>query len=337
MAASRRYSMQRLRDSRRWSVFDPVDVPNLHDTVGAEFTAAYAAYEASGLAIRDYDIDVLWAAVVDSQRETGSPFILFQDNINGSSICHLFGVTVLTVLVACRRAAARNNEEHLGVVRSANLCTEIVQFSSPSRPAVCTLASVSLPACVADGGVFDFGRLQELVRAVVISTDRCLDVSDYPTSDVASSARATRALGVGVQELADVFMLLNLPFTSMGARELNVSIFETFYYAALDASCSLAEAHGTYPAWAGSPASRGVLQVDMWGVTPSARHDFSLLRARIARFGLRNSVITALMPTASTSKLLGNFESFEPYTRYLFRCALYLSARLCPLSLVTLL
>lgn len=192
-----------------------------------------------------------------------------------------------------------------------------MQYSSPSRPAVCTLASVSLPYCVDNDGSFNYDRLQQLVYTAVINTDRCIDISDYPTSEVAFSAQQTRALGIGVQGLADVFMLLNLPFTSMGARELNVSIFETMYYASLDASCHLAEKHGPYPAWSGSPASRGVLQVDMWGVAPSGRHDFSALRVRIARYGLRNSVLTALMPTASTSKLLGNFESFEPYTRYL--------------------
>ena len=149
-----------------------------------------------------------------------------------------------------------------------------------------------------------------------MNADRCVDVSEYPTPEAAASARSTRALGVGVQGLADVFMQLRLPFTSIGARELNISIFETLYYAALDASCRLAESYGPYPDWVGSPAARGVLQVDLWGVTPSSRHDFPGLRSRIARFGLRNSVITALMPTASTSKLLGNFESFEPYTRY---------------------
>ena len=163
--------------------------------------------------------------------------------------------------------------------------------------------------------MFDFQCLQDIVHVVVANTDRCIDVSDYPTPEVAESARSTRALGVGVQGLADVFMRLRLPFTSIGARELNISIFETMYYAALDASCRLAELHGPYPAWVGSPAARGLLQVDMWGVMPSNRHDFVDLRARIARFGLRNSVVTALMPTASTSKLLGNFESFEPYTR----------------------
>ena len=172
-----------------------------------------------------------------------------------------------------------------------------------------------------DDGSFNHERLRELVYAVVVNTDRCIDVSDYPTGDVASSAQHTRALGIGVQGLADVFMLLNMPFTSMGARELNISIFETIYYASLDASCDLAELHGPYPAWPGSPASFGILQMDMWGVVPSRRHNFSALRARIARHGLRNSVVTALMPTASTSKLLGNFESFEPYTRYLFLIA----------------
>ena len=190
-----------------------------------------------------------------------------------------------------------------------------MQFSSPSHPAVCTLASVSLPACVDGDGSFNFERLQRLVEVVVANTDRCIDVSRYPTDEIASSARHTRALGVGVQGLADVFMMLEIPFTSMAARELNISIFETIYYASLDASCRLAEADGPYPAWGGSPASRGLLQVDMWGAAPSSRHDFVGLRSRIARFGLRNSMITALMPTASMSKLLGNFESFEPYTR----------------------
>lgn len=188
---------------------------------------------------------------------------------------------------------------------------------------MCTLASVSLPCCVDEDGVFNFDRLFGLVKTVVFNTDRCIDISDYPATDVANAARRTRALGLGVQGLADVFMMLHLPFTSDAARDLNVSIFETLYYASLDASCELAEEHGPYPAWEGSPASRGVLQMDMWGVTPSSRYDFDRLRDRIRRHGLRNSMTTALMPTASTSKLLGNFESFEPYTRYGFPCYLY--------------
>ena len=157
------------------------------------------------------------------------------------------------------------------------------------------------------------------MKTVVFNTDRCIDISDYPSTAVATAARRTRALGIGVQGLADVFMMLHLPFTSDAARSLNVSIFETVYYASLDASCDLAELHGPYPGWDGAPASRGILQVDMCGVTPSSRYDFGILRDRIRRHGLRNSMLTALMPTASTSKLLGNFESFEPYTRYVVR------------------
>ena len=219
------------------------------------------------------------------------------------------------VLAHCIACLGRNNEEHLGIVRSSNLCTEIVQVASHQHPAVSVLASVSLPCCVDDDGGFNFNRLAGLVKAVVVNTDKCIDVSQYPTPALAAAARRTRALGIGVQGLADVFMTLQLPFASDGARALNIAIFETIYFAALDASCELAEEHGPYPLWAGSPASRGVLQVDMWGVTPSTRHDFGLLRARIRQHGLRNSVLTALMPTANTSRLMGNFESFEPYTR----------------------
>ena len=174
---------------------------------------------------------------------------------------------------------------------------------------------MSLPCCVDDDGGFNFNRLFGLVKTVVFNTDKCIDVSQYPTAAVAAAAHRTRALGIGVQGLADVFLMLRLPFTSEGARALNVAIFETIYFASLDASCELAEEHGPYPVWEGSPASRGILQVDMWDVTPSDRHDFGSLRDRIRQYGLRNSVVTALMPTASTSKLMGNFESFEPYTR----------------------
>ena len=306
--------MQRLRDGRRWSVFDPAGVPSLCDLVGSEFTAAYTDYENSGLAVRFYDINVLWSAIVDSQRQTGGPFLVFQDNVNRERL--FLSSTTARLLAFIDVALGCNNEEHLGIVRSSNLCTEIVQVASLEHPAVCVLASISLPCCVDEDGGFNFNRLFGLVKTVVVNTDRCIDISEYPSPAVESAARRTRALGIGVQGLADVFMMLHLPFTCDGARALNVAIFETIYYASLDASCDLAEEHGSYPAWEGSPASRGILQIDMWGATPSVRHDFQVLRDRIRRHGLRNSVVTALMPTASTSKLMGNFESFEPYTRY---------------------
>lgn len=177
------------------------------------------------------------------------------------------------------------------------------------------MASIALPHCVQLDGTFDFELLHNVTKTVVVNTDRCVDISVYPTDAIAHAARSTRALGIGVQGLADVFMLMKMSFTSMAARELNVSIFETIYHACLDASCELARQHGPYPAWEGSPASRGILQVDMWMVTPSSRWDFTSLRERISQFGLRNSVLTALMPTMTTSKLLGYSESVEPYTR----------------------
>lgn len=177
------------------------------------------------------------------------------------------------------------------------------------------MASIALPYCVSSAGTFDFDLLHSVTKTVVVNTDRCVDISAYPTDAVAQAARSTRALGIGVQGLADVFMMMKIPFTFLDARQLNVSIFETIYHACLDASCELAQEHGAYPAWEGSPASRGILQVDMWMVTPSPRWNFDSLRARISQFGLRNSVLTALMPTMTTSKLMGYSESVEPYTR----------------------
>ncbi|PIL26481.1 hypothetical protein GSI_12239 [Ganoderma sinense ZZ0214-1] len=282
---------QRLQRGTMWSLFDPDSVPTLFTAFGDEFMATYEEYEASGIASRRVDIAALWAAIVDSERETGTPFLLMQDNIN-----------------------RRNNEAHLGVVRSSNLCTEIVQYSAPDRPAVCTLASVSLPHFVCHDGRFDFAGLHRIAKLVVSNTDRCIDISTYPNDSIAESVKLTRALGVGVQGLADALMLMRIPFNSPEGRKFNIDVFETLYHASLESSCDIAEAHGPYLLWAGSPASQGVLQVDMWNHTPSARYDFDSLRARIRRFGLRNSVLTALMPTASTSKLLGNFESFEPYS-----------------------
>lgn len=213
----------------------------------------------------------------------------------------------------------RSNEKHLGIIPSSSLCADIMQYSSPGNPAVCTSASVSLPYCVDPNGLFNFDRLRHVVGVIVANADRTIDSSDYPTTAVAINARRTRALAIGVQGLADVFMMLQLPYTSPGARSINIAIFETIYYAALDTSCSLAERDGPYPLWSGSPASHGILQMDMWGAEPTTRLDFDNLRSRISRFGLRNSTMTALMPTSSVSKLLGNFESFEPYTRYALR------------------
>lgn len=177
------------------------------------------------------------------------------------------------------------------------------------------MASISLPSFIDSDLTFNFDRLHSVTKTVVVNTDICIDVSDYPNPETHRSAHYTRALGIGVQGLAEVFMRMHLPFTSVTSRGINIRIFETIYHAALEASCALARLHGPYPAWDGSPASRGILQIDMWGATPSNRHDFGSLRQDIARYGLRNSMLTTLMPAATTSKLLGNIDSFEPYTR----------------------
>ena len=190
-----------------------------------------------------------------------------------------------------------------------------MQYASEAEPAVCTLASISLPRFVDDQRNFDFTGLHALAKMVVRNTDRLIDIGAYPSGGAASSAKRTRSLGIGVQGLADTFMAMGLPFSCGRARELNVEIFETVYHAALEASCELAEIYGPYPAWSGSPAAAGLLYIDMWPVAPRSRFDFEALRAWISQFGLRNSVLTAQMPTASTSHILSNSEGVEPYTR----------------------
>ena len=201
---------------------------------------------------------------------------------------------------------------------SSNLCTEIVQYSSHMDTAVCTLASISLPRFVRDRNRFDFDAFHDVVKLAVRNTDRLLDCAIYPTAESACTVNTTRAIGVGVQGLADVFMAMKLPYDSQDARELNILIFETLYHASLDASCSVAQIHGPYPSWAGSPASTGNLYIDMWPAMPARQHDFQALRERVTQYGLRNSVITAQMPTASTSYLLGNTPGVEPIARRVF-------------------
>ncbi len=221
----------------------------------------------------------------------------------------------------------KNNERHLGVIRTSNLCTEIVQHSSREQTAVCTLASIAAPRFVLPDGGFDLRGLHKMTKLAVLGTDALIDAAWYPTKAVRASALKTRAIGVGVQGLANVFKAMRLPFASGDARALNVEIFETIYHASYEASCDLAATHGTYPLYPGSPASTGELQHDMWsGTSPTGRYDFDALRARIAAHGLRNSMLTAQMPTASTARLLGNSEGVEPYTRYVPCTSCYMLA-----------
>ncbi len=220
------------------------------------------------------------------------------------------------LLTTVPRFIAKNNQSHMGVIKTSNLCTEIVQYASQEQTAVCTLASVAVPRFVQSDGSYDFDGLHATAKLAICGLNALIDVASYPTPESRASAEQTRALGLGVQGLADAFMASGMPYSSARARELNVAIYETIYHAAYEASNDLARQHGAYRLFPGSPASFGRLQHDMWTeVTSSGRYDFAALRELVQAHGLRNSMLTAQMPTASTARLLGNFEGTEPYTR----------------------
>jgi ribonucleoside-diphosphate reductase alpha chain len=232
--------------------------------------------------------------------ETGTPYMLYKDAVN-----------------------AKSNQQNVGTIKSSNLCTEITEYSDENETAVCNLASLALPSFLKEGGkdglVFDFALLERMTRVATFNINRIIDINYYPTEKTRRSNLRHRPIGLGVQGLADVFMRLGLPFDSPGARELNLHIFETIYYSALSESCSLAKAEGAYETFAGSPASEGRLQYDLWGREPTAgRHDWAQLKADIRAHGLRNALLVAPMPTASTSQILGFNECFEPITSNIF-------------------
>lgn len=213
---------------------------------------------------------------------------------------------------------AKSNQKNLGTIKSSNLCTEIIEYSSPEETAVCNLASLALPTFIS-GGKYDFQKLHDVTKVVAYNLNRIIDVNYYPIPEARRSNMRHRPIGVGVQGLADTFMALHMPFDSPEAKELNIQIFETIYHGALEASSEMAERDGPYETWEGSPAQQGQLQFDLWGVAPTGMWDWQGLKEKIARTGLRNSLVTAPMPTASTSQILGFNECFEPYTRYIER------------------
>lgn len=292
--------MRRVEANGDWSLFCPNEAPGLCDVWGEEFDRLYERYESEGRARRTVKAQQLWTAVVDAQVETGTPYILYKD--------------------ACNR---KSNQQNLGTIRGSNLCTEIVQYTSPDEIAVCNLASVNLSKfVVADrpGAAprFDLERLVEVTKVVTRNLNRVVDRNFYPVEQARRSNMRHRPVGIGVQGLADAFMLMRLPFESEGARALNRDIFEAIYFGAVTASVELAAAHGPYETYEGSPASKGQLQFDLWGVEPSARWDWAGLKARMREHGLRNSLLVAPMPTASTSQILGNNEATEPYTTNIY-------------------
>lgn len=286
--------MKRVKDNGEWSLMCPNECPGLSDTYGAAFEALYTKYESEGKARKTVKAQELWFAILDSQIETGNPYMLYKDACNEKS-----------------------NQKNLGTIKSSNLCTEILEYTSPDEVAVCNLASLALPRYVEDGK-FNHQRLFEVTYVATKNLNKIIDRNYYPIVEARNSNLRHRPIGLGVQGLADVFILLRMAFDSPEARQLNKDIFETIYYAALTASKDLAIELGTYETYKGSPISKGQLQFDMWGVTPSNRWEWDVLREEIAKYGVRNSLLVAPMPTASTSQILGNNECFEPYTSNIY-------------------
>ncbi|KAK4942108.1 ribonucleotide-diphosphate reductase subunit rnr1 [Elasticomyces elasticus] len=288
--------MQRVEKNQDWTLFCPHEAPGLADVYGEEFEALYERYEKEGRGRSTIKAQKLWYAILEAQTETGNPYMLYKD--------------------ACNR---KSNQKNLGTIRSSNLCTEIVEYTAPDEVAVCNLASLALPSFVDQArGEYDFGRLHEVTQVVTRNLNKIIDVNYYPVPEAKNSNMRHRPIGLGVQGLADAFLALRLPFESPEARQLNIQIFETIYHAALTASCELAKEQGPYQTYEGSPVSQGILQYDMWNVTPTDLWDWDSLKAEIAKHGVRNSLLVAPMPTASTSQILGNNECFEPYTSNIY-------------------
>ena len=287
--------MRRIETDSEWSLFCPDSCPGLNDVYGEEYETLYAKYEQEGRAAKKISARALWFKVLDAQMETGTPSLLYKD--------------------ACNR---KSNQKNIGVIKSSNLCTEIIQYSSSEETAVCNLASLSLSSFVGESGVFDFDRLCQVTQKVTRNLNRVIDVTYYPSENALRSNTAHRPIGIGVQGLADAFFKMNVAFHSPEALAINKQIFETIYYGAMLASVELAKENGPYESFAESPLSKGIFQFDLWGVTPSERHDWESLRADVMRYGVRNSLLVAPMPTASTSQILGNTECFEPITSNLY-------------------
>lgn len=287
--------MKRVEADGSWSLFCPHEAPGLHECFGEEFEALYERYEKEGRARKTIKAQELWFAVLDSQVETGTPYLLYKDAANSKS-----------------------NQQNLGTIKSSNLCTEIMEYTSADEVAVCNLASLALPRYIIDG-VFDHHKLFEITYQVTLNLNRIIDNNYYPIIEAKNSNMRHRPIGLGVQGLADTFIQLRLPFESEEAKQLNKEIFETIYFAAMTASKDLAVLDGSYETFKGSPLSKGKFQFDLWNITPdSGRWNWEALRDEVVQYGVRNSLLVAPMPTASTSQILGNNECFEPYTSNIY-------------------
>jgi ribonucleoside-diphosphate reductase alpha subunit len=316
--------MERVKTNEKWSLFCPYECPGLADVYGDKFKELYDKYESEGKARKIVNARDLWFKILDAQMETGTPYLLYKDTANKKS-----------------------NQQNLGTIKSSNLCCEIIEYSDKNETAVCNLASIGLPTFVNQDKSFDYEKLHYVTKVVTNNLNRVIDINFYPTEKTKNSNFKHRPIGIGIQGLADVFVMMDIPFHSEEAKEINKLIFETIYHASLEKSNELAiertnkikktmsytlseseeleligdesrDLLGTYNSFKGSPASKGILQFDMWDVTPSQRYDWNTLKESIKQYGLRNSLLVAPMPTASTSQILGYNECFEPFTSNLY-------------------
>ncbi len=288
--------MERVKEDKKWSLFTPDEAPGLDKCYGEAFKSLYEKYEGEGKARKEVDARKLWSEILKAQIETGMPYMVYKDTVNRKS-----------------------NQKNVGIIQSSNLCAEIVEYTDSDEVAVCNLASIGLSKYVnTEEKTFDFQKLYDVTYVITKNLNKVIDVTYYPLEEAKKSNLKHRPIGIGVQGLADAFSLLRMPFDSPGARNLNKEIFETIYFAALTSSKDLAKEQGPYDTFEGSPAAAGILQFDMCNVVPSKRWNWDALKKEIKKHGLRNSLLVALMPTASTSQVLGNNECFEPYTSNIY-------------------
>ncbi|HMG88914.1 MAG TPA: ribonucleoside-diphosphate reductase subunit alpha, partial [Chryseolinea sp.] len=288
--------MKRVENNEMWSLFCPNEAPGLAEVWGEDFERLYEKYEKEEKYRKQIKAQDLWFEILESQIETGTPYILYKDAANRKS-----------------------NQKNLGTIKSSNLCTEIIEYTSADEVAVCNLASIALPKFITEDGKFDHQKLYEITKVATRNLNKVIDINYYPVIEARNSNMRHRPIGLGVQGLADAFILLRMPFDSPEARRLNEDIFETIYFGAMEASMELSKQLGPYETFKGSPVSKGIFQFDMWGVTPSSgRWDWEQLKRDVKQHGVRNSLLLAPMPTASTSQILGNNECFEPYTSNIY-------------------
>ena len=287
--------MKRVKENSEWSLFSPDTAPGLCDVYGEEFEQLYMKYESEGKAIKTVPASKVWMSILKSQTETGTPYMLYKDSCNKKS-----------------------NQKNLGTIKSSNLCTEIIEYTDKDETAVCNLGSIALPKFVSNGK-FNYKKLHEITQVLTFNLNKIIDVNFYPVKSAEKSNKRHRPLGIGVQGLADVFMMLDLPFESEQSKEINNNIFETIYHAAVTSSMNMAKKEGKYETFEGSPASRGIFQFDMWESPKlSGMWNWQDLKTKVVKYGLRNSLLLAPMPTASTSQILGNNECIEPYTTNIY-------------------